>query len=398
MHTPLFPAFRSRLAALGRRTTQTLRQATLTQLQEHLRQLLPPPLLSPTKKGANSRDRVFSLRFTFECFVWQVLKPQTACREVVRQVQALLRLHGRVPIDEGDSAYIQARQRLPRRRLEQAVGATAQVADRRVGSGGQLDGRPVKVVDASGTQLPDTAKNQKRYPQSPVQKPGCGFPLLKFMVLFSLCSGAVLNVMFGNLHDHDLRLLHGLWAALKTGDILLGDRAFGEFTCLAALPKLLGVDVVARLHQRRKADFRKAQRLAQHDGLFVWSKGWYRSEVLSADEWNLLPAQITVRIIRFTATIRGFRNRRITLVTSLLDPQRYRHLCLAAFLGAALVEPQRADQGLRGRDSISNQRQIAGRFSLNGVQSPKNSRAVFVVTSATAGTGFPRQSATACRT
>jgi len=323
MHTPLFPAFRSRLAALGRRTTQTLRQATLAQLQEHLRQLLPAPLLSATRKGANSRDRVFSLRFTFECFVWQVLKPQTACREVVRQVQALLRLHGRAPIDEGDSAYIQARQRLPRKRLEEAVRATAQAADRRVGSGGQLNGRPVKVVDASSTQLPDTAQNQKRYPQSPVQKPGCGFPLLKFMVLFSLCSGAVLNVMFGNLHDHDLRLLHGLWAALKTGDILLGDRAFGEFTCLAALPKILGVDVVARLHQRRKVDFRKAQRLAQHDGLFIWSKGWYRSEVLSTGEWNLLPVQITVRIIRFTATIRGFRNRRITLVTSLLDPQRY---------------------------------------------------------------------------
>ena len=49
MHTPYLPAFRSRLAALGRRTTQTLRQATLTQLQEHLRQLLPPPLLSPTR-------------------------------------------------------------------------------------------------------------------------------------------------------------------------------------------------------------------------------------------------------------------------------------------------------------------------------------------------------------
>ena len=89
MHTPYFPAFRSRLAALGRRTAQTIRQATLSQLQEHLRNLLPAPLLSATDQGANSRDRVFSLRFTFECFVWQVLKPKTSCREVVRHVQAL---------------------------------------------------------------------------------------------------------------------------------------------------------------------------------------------------------------------------------------------------------------------------------------------------------------------
>src|SRR5438552_1177457 len=284
MHTPYFPSFRSRLAALGRRTAQSIGQATLYQLQEHLRDLLPAPLLSSTEEGPNSRQRNFSLRLTCECFLWQVLKPRTSCREVVRHVQALFRLHGHGWIDEGDSAYVQARQRLPRERLEKAMRATAQAADRRASLGGQINGRPVKAVDASSTQLPDTGKNQKRYPQSPVQKQGCGFPLLKFMVLFSLCSGAVLNVMFGNLHDHDLRLLHGLWQALKKGDILLGDRAFGEFTCLAGLPKLLGVDVLARLHQCRKTDFRRAQRLAKHDGLFIWTKGATRSEVLSAKE------------------------------------------------------------------------------------------------------------------
>ena len=323
MQTPYFPSFRSRLAALGHRATKTIRQTTLSQLQEHLRNLLPAPLLSSTDEGPNSRERIFSLRLTFECFVWQVLNPKTSCREVVRHVQTLFRLHGRGWIDDSDSAYIQARQRLPRERLEKAASATAQAADRRAGSGGQINGRPLKVVDGSFTQLPDTPQNQRRYPQSPVQKKGCGFPLLKFMVLFSLCSGAVLNVMFGNLHDHDLRLLHGLWHALNPGDILLGDRAFGEFTTLASLPKLLGVDVLARLHQCRKADFRKAKRLAKHDGLFVWDKGWQQSEVLSASEWGLLPAQITVRIIRFTTTIRGFRGRRITLVTSLLDPKLY---------------------------------------------------------------------------
>jgi hypothetical protein len=63
--------------------------------------------------------------------------------------------------------------------------------------------------------------------------------------------------------------------------------------------------------------------LAKHDGLFVWQKGCQKSQILSATEWGLLPGQITMRIIRFTATIRGFRGRRITLVTSLLDPERY---------------------------------------------------------------------------
>jgi len=83
------------------------------------------------------------------------------------------------------------------------------------------------------------------------------------------------------------------------------------------------VDVVARLHHARKVDFRKARRRSSYDGLFVWHKGIQQSEILSAAEWALLPAQITVRIIRFTTTLRGFRNRRVTLVTTLLDPTLY---------------------------------------------------------------------------
>lgn len=322
LSTPFFPAFRARLAALGRRTAPTLRHATLAQLQEHLRGFLPAPLLSAEEEGPNSRDRVFTLRLTFECFVWQMLKPQTACREVVRHVQALLRLQGRRPVDEGDSAYIQARQRLPRPRLEQALTATAQAADRRAGAGGSLRGRPVKVADGSTTQLADTPKNQKRYPQSRAQKPGCGFPILKFVVLFSLTSGAVLHAVLGRLRHHDLRVFRQMWEQLQKGDILLGDRAWGEYTTLAGLPGQ-GVDVVARLHACRKVDFRQAQRLAQHDGLFVWTKGGSPSKILTAKQWRQLPAQITVRVIRFTATIRGFRSRRVTLVTTLLDPQLY---------------------------------------------------------------------------
>jgi len=322
MITPCFPAFRSRLATLGRRTAQTVRQTTLAQLQQHLGDFLPPPLLSSEEEGPNSRDRIFSLRLTFECFLWQMLKPRTSCREVVRQVQALFRLHGRGPVDEDDSAYVQARQRLPRERLEKALELTAEAADRRVGAGDQLQGRPVKVVDGSTTQLADTTENQERFPQPKSQQPGCGFPVMRFVALLSLRSGAILNVMMDSLPSHDLRLFHRLWEHLQKGDIVLGDRAFGEFTTLAGLPQQ-GVDVLARLHHRRKVDFRQAKRLGKNDGLFLWTKGCQQSHILSAAEWLRIPAQITVRIIRFSATIRGFRSRRVTLVTTLLDPKLY---------------------------------------------------------------------------
>ena len=322
MHTPLFPAFRARLAVLGRRTAGHLRQGTLQQLARHLADLIPDHLLSSADEGPNSRERLFTLRLTCECFLWQMLKPRTACREVVRQVQALACLQGKSSVDENASAYIQARQRLPQECLERVLAATAQAAERRAAGSSQLQGRPIKVVDGSSVQLPDTAANQKAYPQPSGQKPGCGFPVLKLVVLFSLASGALLEVVLGNLHQHDLRLFQRLWEGLKAGDILLGDRAYGDYVTLAGLPRQ-GVDVVARLHQARKVDFRRAKRLGHQDGVFVWRKGCMQSTILTPEQWAALPDEIQVRIVRFTAACRGFRTQRITLVTTLLDARLY---------------------------------------------------------------------------
>ena len=89
IYTPFFPCLRARLAALGQRTVQSLRQLDFPPLAQKLRDLLPSQLLASEDEGPGSRDRIYSLRLTFECFVCQMLKRQTACREVVRAVQAL---------------------------------------------------------------------------------------------------------------------------------------------------------------------------------------------------------------------------------------------------------------------------------------------------------------------
>jgi len=142
---------------------------------------------------------------------------------------------------------------------------------------------------------------------------------MKFLVLFSLSSGAILKVAMDHWKNHDLRLLKRVWEFLRKGDIVLGDRAYGEYVTLASLP-LLEVDVVARLSRTRKVDFRKAKkRLGRHDALFELKKSQQQSDILTPQEWEKVAEKITVRIIRFEAVIRG-RKQRVTLVTTLLDP------------------------------------------------------------------------------
>jgi len=64
MHTPFFPAFRPRLAALGQRV-HTVRQQSLLHLEKLFAAFLPQNLLSQSEEGPNSRVRIYTLRRTF---------------------------------------------------------------------------------------------------------------------------------------------------------------------------------------------------------------------------------------------------------------------------------------------------------------------------------------------
>lgn len=74
--------------------------------------------------------------------------------------------------------------------------------------------------------MPDTIENQKSYPQPSSQKLGCGFPIAKIGVIFSLATGAAIALVIDVLNTHDLKLARKLYQFLKPNDILLGDRAY----------------------------------------------------------------------------------------------------------------------------------------------------------------------------
>jgi hypothetical protein len=320
MFTPLFPAWRAQLGPLRRRV-QHLRQQSLLHLDLLFGPLLPTWLLSQSDEGPNSREHIYSVRRTFFGFLYQVLNPDCPCREVVRQIQSLFALLRGRSVSQATGAYCLARGRLPLdllARLRCAVAAHAEKAGQR------WQGFCVKVIDGTGISMPDTPKNQRAYPQSKEQKPGCGFPFMKVVGVFSLATGALLDYAKGNKHQHELGLLHRLLDQFKPGDLALADRGFSCYTLLALL-SLKKVPALFRLHQARGGDLRRGQRLGKHDRLLVWKKPhhWERRPYLPWALWRRIAPELQVRIVRCRLRRAGYRTRSLTLVTTLVDAQLY---------------------------------------------------------------------------
>jgi hypothetical protein len=283
--------------------------------------VVPAGLLSQADEGPNSRQRVYTVRRTFFGFLYQVLKPECSCREIVRQVLALCALHTEDASSPGTSAYCQARNRLPWDILPRLRCALAARADR---MRELWLGLQVKVIDGTGVSLPDTKKNQRSYPQPGGQKPGCGFPLLKIVGVFSLATGALLDYAKGNKHQHELGLLYRLLDTFKPGDLILADRGFSTYTLMALLWQRK-VHTRFRLHHARPQDFRKGKGLGKDDRLLIWPKpeGWQKPSYMIKNLWQRLPKELSVRMVRFRLEVPGYRTQSVTLITTLLDPALY---------------------------------------------------------------------------
>ena len=85
-----------------------------------------------------------------------------------------------------------------------------------------------------------------------------------------------------------------------------------------------------RLHRRHAAQkhWKGPQsiwirRLGKHDQVVDWIKPAQVPPWLARETWNALPDRLRVRELRYRVTRRGHRSREVTLVTTLLDPQRY---------------------------------------------------------------------------
>jgi len=308
----------------------TLR-STLEQVKRQFHEFLPPTMIlhACQEHQYRFRQRVLGPVETLIAFCLQVMHGNVAC----------LALRHWLGPTVTDSAYCQARQRLPLkiyqavvRRLSGGFGAEVQAE--------RWNGRRVVLVDGSTFSMPDTPELQTHFGHPPGQKDGCSFPVAGLLVMVHWTTGLIVDLCTMPWRDHEQSKIGDLHGCLQAGDVLVADRGFCSYGHIVRLV-LQGVDVVFRIHQRQIVDFtpgrvhavgkKQSQRglprsrwvraVGQMDQIVVWTKPQNCPAYLAREQWDALPAEVTVRELRYQVDTPGYRTREITLVTTLLEAE-----------------------------------------------------------------------------
>jgi hypothetical protein len=267
---------------------------------------------------------VYTPPITLWAFVAQCLSSGKSCVNAVSRVIVLLVAMGREPCSAATGAYCKARRKLPEgliRRLTYQVGV--EVEDQ-APARWRWHNRRTLLVDGAETIADDTEANQKEYPQPTTQKPGLGFPIIRFVLLLAYATAGVVGAALGpyaGKETGETALFRQLLEQLRTGDIVVADRYYCSYFMIALL-KQRGVDVAFRLHHKRHYDFRRGRRLGHDDHVVDWQRP-QRPTWMDAATYALMPETITMREVRFSVEAKGCRSRSIIVSTTLLDDKQY---------------------------------------------------------------------------
>jgi hypothetical protein len=104
---------------------------------------------------------------------------------------------GLAPASNRTSSYSEARSRLPEALIRELFYTVGSKLEGKVHSTMLWQGRSVKIIDGSTLLMPDTPENQLAFPQHANQEDGSGFPIARVAAVFSLATGAIMDLAIG---------------------------------------------------------------------------------------------------------------------------------------------------------------------------------------------------------
>ena len=314
--------------------------AAVAQVKDELTKFLNPDFIQRCmdEHGYTWRDRQLDPVTTIQLFAQQVLHGNVSCREVRQLAEGDKRFSG--------SAYCQARSRLPLEALQTLVRRIGDAALRATDEDDpRWHGHRVRTTDGSGISMPDTPELQAHFGQHGMQKPGCGFPIAHTLAQFHAGTGLLVDIVASPLRTHDMAKVPDLIGHVEANDVILGDCAFCTYAHFALLLRR-GAHGVFPNHQKRIIDFtpgrkhvhpssgksqnkkgrprsRWVRELGREDQIVEWFKPAERPSWMTREDYDALPPSIHVRELRRKVLRADGRTVIVTLVTTLLDAERY---------------------------------------------------------------------------
>jgi len=315
----------------------------LAQFKQNWTQELSPDAIGQAARDAGMKwyNSTLNPIVTIQIFFVQILHGNTACEHLSHLTGMAFTA----------AAYCQARMRVKLEALCLLLARSVAQCQQDAFDSSRWLGHRVFHIDGSSFSMPDTPTLQAHFGQPGAQKPGCGFPVAHWLVLMHAGTGMIAKMLASPLRTHDLSRTVDLHPELRSGDVLVADRGFCSYAHLALLLQR-GAHGVLRIHQgtivdftpgrknvvpgKGKADKKKGKprsvwqkQLGVTDQIVDWLKPIACPNWMSAEQFAALPDSMTVRELRYAIHEKGFRPKSITLVTTLLDPERYSLASLA---------------------------------------------------------------------
>lgn len=275
--------------------------------------------------------RVYTTSVTLWVFLSQVMSIHHGCVSAVAKLLTYRVAHGQRPCSAKTGAYCIARDKLDEVSMHALVKASGNAIEAKCPDQWLWLGHRVITADGATVTMADTPENQAEYPQLSSQAAGCGFPIVRIVVLFALSTGVVLDMALGRYKGkltHEVSLFRQIDQIIEETDVFLADRAYAGWFEMARIMQR-GGHVVVRKHQIRKSDFRTGIRYGKDDHSIELARP-PRPSWMSEQEYETHPEFITIREIKIRVTNKGFRTRDIIVHTSLWDDTDYTKEDIAA--------------------------------------------------------------------
>lgn len=275
--------------------------------------------------------RVYNTSVTLWVFLSQVMSIHHGCVSAVAKLITYRVANRESACSAKTGAYCIARDKLDEPAMHRLVTSSGEAIEAKSPDHWLWLGHRVITADGATVTMADTPDNQVEYPQLSSQAPGCGFPIVRVVVLFALSTGVVLDMAMGRCKgklSHEVSLFRLIDEIIAETDVFLADRAFAGWFEMARMIRR-GAHVVVRKHQMRKSDFRTGVRYGKDDHSIQLDRP-PRPEWMSEEQYETYPPFLTIREIKIRVENQGFRTREIVVHTSLWDDSDYTKEDIAA--------------------------------------------------------------------